>query len=59
MVITARENIWALKYDGASVTYHAELVGGGSSISSFGVDSNGNIYVLCFDGKIYQLQPVT
>ena len=49
-------NIWALKYDGKSVTYHAELVAGGPSMSSFGVDSNGNLYALSSDGHIYQLQ---
>jgi glucose/arabinose dehydrogenase len=50
-------NIWALQYNGTAVTYHAELVAGGPSISSFGVDSQGNLYVTALDGHIYMLQP--
>ena len=52
-------NIWALKYDGTSITYHAELVSGGPSISSFGVDPSGNLFALSSDGRIYQLQFAT
>jgi glucose/arabinose dehydrogenase len=48
-------NIWGLEYNGTSVTYHAELVAGGPSILSFGVDASGNLYVLSSDGNIYEL----
>jgi len=49
-------NIWGLEYDGSTVTYHAELADAGQSISSFGVDSSGNLYVLSFNGNIYRLE---
>ncbi len=46
--------IWALRYDGASVTEHVEIADTGLSISSFGEDASGEVYVLTFEGVIYR-----
>ncbi len=46
--------IWALRYDGGRVTEHMELVDSELSISSFGEDRNGELYILSFDEKIYR-----
>ena len=50
--------VWELRYDGTNVTKHFELLNSGVSISSFGEDQNGEIYILSFDGKIYRLEIV-
>ncbi len=47
--------IWALRHDGARVTEHLELLDSGLSISSFGEDQSGELYILSFDDKIYRL----
>ena len=53
--------IWALRYDGAQVREQLELVVTDLSISSFGEDQAGEIYVLDFDPSrsagIYRLVP--
>ena len=49
--------IWALRHDGVRVTESLELVDSSLLISSFGEDSNGELFVLSFDGMIYQLGP--
>ena len=46
--------IWALRHDGAAVTEHVEIADTGLSISSFGEDAYGEVYVLTFDGQIYR-----
>ena len=46
--------IWALRYDGGTVTEHMELVDSDLSISSFGEDRDGGLYILSFDEKIYR-----
>ena len=49
--------IWALRYDGTQVTEQLELVDSRLSISSFGEDQSGELYILSFDDKIYRLVP--
>ena len=46
--------IWALRHDGAAVTEQMEIADTGLSISSFGEDSSGEVYVLTFEGVIYR-----
>ncbi len=50
-------NIWAVRHDGTSVTEQMLLVTGGLSISSFGQDLDGNLYILDFGGGIFSLVP--
>ncbi|MBD3404669.1 MAG: glucose sorbosone dehydrogenase [Candidatus Lokiarchaeota archaeon] len=45
--------IWALDYDGESETSNEELLDTTSQISSFGIDSNNELYVIDFAGEIY------
>ena len=47
--------IWALRYEGGQVTEQLELVDSRLEISSFGVDQDGEIFVLSFDGGIYRV----
>lgn len=42
--------VWALRYDGTRVTEQAKVADTGLSISSFGEDTAGEMYVLAFDG---------
>jgi len=48
--------VWALRHDGAQVAEQAEIAQGLTSISSFGEDPAGEVYVLSFDGNIYRFQ---
>jgi glucose/arabinose dehydrogenase len=48
-------NIWALAYDGNAVTENILLVDSDLSITSFGVDLAGNLYILDRQGGIYTL----
>jgi glucose/arabinose dehydrogenase len=48
-------NIWALAYDGSVVTENKLLVDSGLSITSFGEDLAGNLYILDRQGGIYTL----
>ena len=47
--------IWALRYDGKKVTAWKEVLHQPKNIASFGEDWDGELYVTCFDGKIYRL----
>jgi glucose/arabinose dehydrogenase len=47
--------IWALTYDGGAVTENILLVDTGLSITSFGEDPAGNLYILDRQGGIYTL----
>lgn len=51
--------IWALKYDGNEVTEQMEIIDSDIRISSFGVDSQGNIYALAHAsrGGIFRIVP--
>ena len=48
-------SIWALAYDGSTVTGNMLLIESGLTITSFGVDLAGNLYILSGDGGIYTL----
>jgi len=48
-------NIWALAYDGSVVTENILLVDSGLSITSFGEDLAGNLYILDRQGGVYTL----
>ena len=48
-------NIWALAYDGSAVAENIRLVDSGLSITSFGEDLAGNLYILDRQGGIYTL----
>ena len=50
-------NMWRVKKD-ANGDYQNELVRRtGRSIAAFGEDSDGEVYLLSFDGKIYRITP--
>ncbi|MBM3898009.1 MAG: PQQ-dependent sugar dehydrogenase [Thaumarchaeota archaeon] len=49
--------IWALRHDGSKVTESFLLIDSNLTISSFGEDEAGELYILSFDGKIYSLVP--
>ena len=46
--------IWALRHDGAAVTEQMLIADTGLSISSFGEDASGEVYVLTFEGAVYR-----
>lgn len=48
-------NIWALAYDGSVVTENILLVDSELSITAFGEDLTGNLYILDRQGGIYRL----
>ena len=49
--------IWGLRYENGAVTTHGELVKPNPlhAIPSFAEDGDGELYVMMFDGKIYEL----
>ena len=49
--------VWGLRYENGTVTAHGELVkpNPAHAIASFAEDRDGEIYLLIFDGKIYEL----
>ena len=49
--------IWGVRYDGRSVTEQALLVESDLRVTSFGEDSEGNLYVLSRNEGIYRLVP--
>ncbi len=51
--------IWALRYDGRSVTDHRLLLETHRSISSFGEDEQREIYVVDHDGEVLKIVPAT
>ncbi len=44
--------VWALRWDGKKVTEN-KVIGRQRYISSFGEDRDGEIYMTCFDGRVY------
>ncbi|MDO8578368.1 MAG: PQQ-dependent sugar dehydrogenase [Dehalococcoidales bacterium] len=48
-------NIWALGYEDNTVTQNILLADSGLSITSFGEDMEGNLYILSREGGIYTL----
>ena len=47
--------IWALRHDGNRVTEQIQIVDSPLSISAFGEDQAGELYILSFDRKMYRL----
>ena len=47
--------IWALTLSGSGTPTNILLVDSSLAISSFGLDSNNELYICAFDGKIYKL----
>lgn len=45
--------IWALEYDGVNESSNTLLVNSEKNIAAFGLDKEGEIYILAFDGNIY------
>jgi len=52
--ITGR--IWALRYKDGKVIDQKLILKQPNNIASFAEDNKGELYLLCFDGRIYQLQ---
>jgi hypothetical protein len=48
--------IWAVRHDGTRVTEERELASTGRSVSSFGEDAAGEVYLLAFDGNVYRMR---
>lgn len=48
--------IWALSYDGNNSVENMELMNSNLSISSFGTDQAGELYICAFDGRIYRFK---
>ena len=49
--------VWALKYDGQRVIWRKELVDTTLKLVSFGIDRDGELYLLDHEGGIYRLVP--
>ena len=50
-------NVWALEYDGINPTINTQITQAPSSITSFGVDEDQELYLVSFNGKIYKFIP--
>jgi glucose/arabinose dehydrogenase len=49
--------IWSLEYDGISPPTNTYLLNAPSSLLSFGVSQNNELFILCSNGKIYKFAP--
>lgn len=49
--------IWSLEYDGINPTVNNQITQAPSSITSFGVDEEQELYLVSFNGKIYKFIP--
>jgi len=47
--------IWGLRYENGAVVEHGTLLSQPKNVVSFGEDADGELYVLCFDDKIFKL----
>ena len=47
--------IWALEYDGVNPTSNQLLIESGLNITSFGTDSNNELFICAFDSTIYKI----
>jgi len=52
--------VWALEWNGANVTDNEEITRfGPSSVTTFGIDEDGEVYVCLIDGSVFKLVPET
>jgi len=49
--------VWSLEYDGINPTVNTFLLSAPGSITSFGSDENGEIYITSSNGNIYRFTP--
>lgn len=47
--------IWGLRYQNGKLLEHGTLLSQPKNVVSFAEDSDGELYVLCFDDKVFQL----
>jgi glucose/arabinose dehydrogenase len=47
--------IWGLRYENGQVVEHGVLLQQPKNIASFAEDADGELYVVCFDDKIYKI----
>ena len=52
----ATGTVWALRYTGGRVTAHREILSQTQNIASFGEGPDAELYILCFDGRIYRFE---
>jgi len=50
--------IWSIHFAGSSAREVVSLIQSGPIMSAFGVAENGDLYILSFDGNIYQLMEI-
>jgi len=49
--------VWSLLYDGINPATNTQITTAAGSITSFGVDQNNELYLVSFNGKIYNFIP--
>lgn len=49
--------VWSLLYDGINPATNTQITTAAASITSFGVDQNNELYLVSFNGKIYNFIP--
>lgn len=50
--------VWALEWNGSAVTDNEEITSfGSSSVTTFGIDEDGEAYVCLIDGSVFKLVP--
>jgi glucose/arabinose dehydrogenase len=52
----ATGRLWGLRYNGRRVIWQQQLLSTGLNVASFGEDAAGELYLLDYSGRIFQLQ---